>query len=114
MTGHVTDIVKFMFFNLFQRSSSTISGCCVVVCSFFCCDGIVLFDFDFSSFLKRFFALIVTQSYTANLAASLTKVSIAESFHNLEELSRQSEVRYGLTSKGATEQLFKVPKYFQL
>lgn len=55
-----------------------------------------------------FFAMIVTSSYTANMAAFLTKEHMEESFKDVEELSKESNLRYGLMKGGSTEAFFKV------
>lgn len=41
-------------------------------------------------------------------------VSFAKHFENIEQLSRQQEVRYGLVRFGATEAFFTVPNYIKL
>lgn len=57
-----------------------------------------------------FFALIVISSYTANLAAFLTKENMDETIENVEALANQNKIRYGLLSGGSTEAFFKVCK----
>lgn len=57
-----------------------------------------------------FFALIVTSSYTANLAAFLTKEQMEESIQNVEDLAKESKIKYGLLSGGSTETFFRVKK----
>lgn len=57
-----------------------------------------------------FFALIVTSSYTANLAAFLTKEQMEESIQNVEDLAKESKIKYGLMSGGSTETFFRVKK----
>lgn len=42
-----------------------------------------------------FFSLIITSSYTANLAAFLTMSKKDDSINNIEELAAQSKVKYG-------------------
>ncbi|XP_031639839.1 glutamate receptor ionotropic, kainate 2-like, partial [Contarinia nasturtii] len=54
-----------------------------------------------------FFALIVISSYTANLAAFLTKERMEESISGVEDLSVQNKIRYGLQRGGSTEAFFK-------
>lgn len=83
-----------------------------------------------------FFALIVISSYTANLAAFLTKGNFSKYFEfdnytasifilfsteqiessvkDLDELANQNEIRYGLVKGGATESLFKVPNFIEI
>lgn len=55
-----------------------------------------------------FFALIVISSYTANLAAFLTKEQMEESINNVEDLAKESKIKYGLLTGGSTETFFKV------
>lgn len=55
-----------------------------------------------------FFALIVISSYTANLAAFLTKEQQESTIKSVEELANQGEIRYGLVERGSTEAFFKV------
>lgn len=55
-----------------------------------------------------FFALIVISSYTANLAAFLTKEQMEESIGNVEDLAKESKIKYGLLTGGSTETFFKV------
>ncbi|CAH1104230.1 unnamed protein product [Psylliodes chrysocephalus] len=56
-----------------------------------------------------FFALIITNSYIANLTAFLTKANLEPPIKNVEDLSKQSKIKYGCLEKGSTEQFFKVP-----
>ena len=42
-----------------------------------------------------FFALIVISSYTANLAAFLTKIQMEESIGGVDDLASQNQIRYG-------------------
>ncbi|XP_050306965.1 glutamate receptor ionotropic, kainate 2-like [Anthonomus grandis grandis] len=53
-----------------------------------------------------FFALIIISSYTANLAAFLTYEKQDVVIDSVEELAAQSKIKYGLMSKGSTEQFF--------
>nr|WJJ63362.1 glutamate receptor ionotropic 4 [Pachyrhinus yasumatsui] len=53
-----------------------------------------------------FFSLIITSSYTANLAAFLTMDKKDITIDNVEELAAQSKVKYGLLAKGSTESFF--------
>lgn len=57
-----------------------------------------------------YFALIVISSYTANLAAFLTKIRLEESISNVEELASQNKIQYGLQKGGSTEAFFRVTK----
>jgi ionotropic glutamate receptor len=55
-----------------------------------------------------FFTLILISSYTANLAAFLTVQRLQTPIENVEDLSKQTEIKYGTVKSGATEQFFKV------
>lgn len=55
-----------------------------------------------------FFALIVISSYTANLAAFLTKERMEASIGSVDDLASQNQIRYGLQAGGSTEAFFKV------
>lgn len=59
-----------------------------------------------------FFALIVISSYTANLAAFLTKIHLEESIGGVEDLASQNKIRYGLQKGGSTEAFFRVQKSY--
>lgn len=58
--------------------------------------------------LWGFFALIVIQSYIANLTASLTNEKLGDSIHNAEDLAKQSKVKYGAVSEASTANFFRV------
>ena len=55
-----------------------------------------------------FFTLIIISSYTANLAAFLTVQRMQTPIENVEDLSRQTEIKYGSQKSGSTENFFKV------
>lgn len=55
-----------------------------------------------------FFALIMLSSYTANLAAFLTKEQMDATIENAEDLAKQSKIKYGAVLGGSTMQFFKV------
>lgn len=55
-----------------------------------------------------FFTLIMVSSYTANLAAFLTIETLVTSFKNIDELARQTEIKYGAKTDGATSNFFRV------
>lgn len=55
-----------------------------------------------------FFALIVISSYTANLAAFLTKEQMEDSIENVEDLAKESKIKYGVLAGGSTETFFRV------
>lgn len=54
-----------------------------------------------------FFALIMLSSYTANLAAFLTKEQMDATIENAEDLAKQSKIKYGAVLGGSTMQFFK-------
>lgn len=54
-----------------------------------------------------FFALIMLASYTANLAAFLTKEQMDESIESVEDLAKQSKIKYGALLGGSTLNFFK-------
>lgn len=58
-----------------------------------------------------FFALIVTTSYTANLAAFLTKEQMEASVKNADELSKQTSIQYGAVTGGSTLSFFQKSNY---
>ncbi|KAF5301498.1 hypothetical protein FQR65_LT08801 [Abscondita terminalis] len=54
-----------------------------------------------------FFSLIITASYTANMAAFLTMERMGPTIESAEDLATQSKIRYGVMEKGATQTFFK-------
>ncbi|XP_030751235.1 glutamate receptor ionotropic, kainate 2-like [Sitophilus oryzae] len=54
-----------------------------------------------------FFSLIMTSSYTANMAAFLTVQKSANTINNVEDLANQNKVKYGIMKGGSTEEFFK-------
>ncbi|XP_074036325.1 glutamate receptor ionotropic, kainate 2 [Leptinotarsa decemlineata] len=54
-----------------------------------------------------FFSLIMTSSYTANLAAFLTKANSEPPIDGAEALSKQTKIKYGLLTGGSTESFFR-------
>lgn len=55
-----------------------------------------------------FFVLIMISSYTANLAAFLTMDRMDATIGSVEDLARQTEVKYGVLKGGSTANFFKV------
>ncbi|XP_060606414.1 glutamate receptor ionotropic, kainate 2-like [Ruditapes philippinarum] len=53
------------------------------------------------------FTLILVSSYTANLAAFLTKSRMAAPITNADDLSLQTDIGYGTLSSGSTREFFK-------
>lgn len=47
-------------------------------------------------------------SYTANLAAFLTVETLVAPFKNIDDLAKQTEIKYGAKKQGATENFFRV------
>ncbi|XP_015514437.2 glutamate receptor ionotropic, kainate 2 [Neodiprion lecontei] len=54
-----------------------------------------------------FFTLIMTSSYTANLAAFLTAGKMGDSITSAEDLATQSSIKYGVVDGGSTSMFFK-------
>lgn len=54
-----------------------------------------------------FFSLIMTSSYTANLAAFLTKERMGPTIDSAEALAKQTKIKYGTVDGGATQAFFK-------
>ncbi|XP_074604741.1 glutamate receptor 1-like isoform X2 [Brevipalpus obovatus] len=54
-----------------------------------------------------FFTLIIISSYTANLAAFLTVERMVTPINSAEDLSRQTDVEYGLLRDSSTQEFFK-------
>lgn len=64
-----------------------------------------------------FFTLIMISSYTANLAAFLTVEKIVYPIESAEDLSQQTEIKYGCVASGSTRQFFedsKIPTYARM
>ena len=60
------------------------------------------------SIVWAFFTLLLISSYTANLAAFLTVQRMKSSIESVEDLSKQTDVKYGSVKSGSTENFFKV------
>uniref|UniRef100_A0A1I8G4C9 PBPe domain-containing protein n=1 Tax=Macrostomum lignano TaxID=282301 RepID=A0A1I8G4C9_9PLAT len=61
-----------------------------------------------------FFTLIMISSYTANLAAFLTVKRMKSPIENVEDLSKQNEIMYGILEGGSTFHFFQkatIPTY---
>lgn len=54
-----------------------------------------------------FFALMMLNSYTANLAAFLTNSRQASSINNAEDLAAQNKIKYGALLGGSTMGFFR-------
>ncbi|XP_047106497.1 glutamate receptor ionotropic, kainate 2-like [Schistocerca piceifrons] len=54
-----------------------------------------------------FFKLIMLASYTANLAAFLTSSRMESSINSVNDLAKQSKIKYGLYGSGSTAGFFK-------
>ncbi|KAH7950707.1 hypothetical protein HPB51_028259 [Rhipicephalus microplus] len=57
------------------------------------------------------FSFVLVSSYTANLAAFLTKERLLSPIESAEDLAKQSTVRYGCVRSGSTYALFKEWKH---
>lgn len=55
-----------------------------------------------------FFTLIMISSYTANLAAFLTIDRMEIEIENVEDLSKQTKIKYGAVADASTVAFFKV------
>lgn len=55
-----------------------------------------------------FFVLIMISSYTANLAAFLTMERMDATIESVEDLAKQSKIKYGVLNGGSTANFFKV------
>lgn len=54
-----------------------------------------------------FFSLIMTSSYTANLAAFLTRKNLETPIESVEALAKQTKIKYGVLRGGSTESFFR-------
>lgn len=54
-----------------------------------------------------FFCLIMTASYTANMAAFLTMDRLGSQIENAEDLAKQTKVKYGVLQGGSTGSFFQ-------
>lgn len=54
-----------------------------------------------------FFSLIITASYTANMAAFLTMERMGPTIENAEDLAGQTKIKYGCLEGGSTSSFFK-------
>lgn len=54
------------------------------------------------------FCLICVASYTANLAAFLTKSKMKLQINNADDLARQTAIKYGCFAGGSTRSFFQV------
>ena len=59
-----------------------------------------------------FFTLIMISSYTANLAAFLTIERMEAPINSVEDLAKQSKIKYGCLQSGSTNTFFKVRFFF--
>jgi len=55
-----------------------------------------------------FFTLIMISSYTANLAAFLTAEKMDTPIKNVEDLAKQTKIKYGSVKGGSTSTFFRV------
>ncbi|CAF3435085.1 unnamed protein product [Rotaria socialis] len=54
-----------------------------------------------------YFSMILVSSYTANLAAFLTVERMVTLIENVEDLARQTEIKYGVVRAGSTQAFFE-------
>ena len=59
-----------------------------------------------------FFTLIMISSYTANLAAFLTVERMESPIESAEDLSKQTQIKYGCLESGSTRAFFRVSMLF--
>lgn len=52
--------------------------------------------------------MIIVSSYTANLAAFLTLEKMQAPIESVEDLAKQSKIKYGIQGGGSTASFFKV------
>jgi len=57
-----------------------------------------------------FFTLIMVSSYTANLVAFLTLPAVQLPFKSVEELAKQTHIKYGCYCCGHTSTFFRVSR----
>ncbi|KAF2904858.1 hypothetical protein ILUMI_01329 [Ignelater luminosus] len=58
-----------------------------------------------------FFSLLMTSSYTANLAAYLSKERMGPQINSLDDLVSQNKIKFGTMINGSTYQFFKTSNY---
>ncbi|KAK9303590.1 hypothetical protein QLX08_004755 [Tetragonisca angustula] len=58
-----------------------------------------------------FFTLIMVSSYTANLAAFLTAEKMDNPIKNVEDLAKQTKIKYGAVDGGSTSSFFRDSNY---
>ena len=61
-----------------------------------------------------FFTLIMISSYTANLAAFLTIERMEAPINSVEDLAKQSKIKYGCLQSGSTNAFFRVSHFTSL
>lgn len=61
-----------------------------------------------------FFALMMLNSYTANLAAFLTMSRMDSSIESAEDLAAQSKIKYGAVAGASTMAFFRVCTFVKL
>ena len=77
------------------------------------------FQFSFSRAISSrtvasfwwFFTLIMISSYTANLAAFLTIERMEAPINSVEDLAKQSKIKYGCLQSGSTNAFFRVSHF---
>ena len=61
-----------------------------------------------------FFTMIIVSSYTANLAAFLTLEKMQAPIESVEDLAKQTKIKYGIQQGGSTSQFFKVWTFLKM
>ena len=56
--------------------------------------------------------MIIVSSYTANLAAFLTLEKMQAPIESVEDLAKQTKIKYGIQGGGSTASFFKVSENF--
>lgn len=54
--------------------------------------------------------MIIVSSYTANLAAFLTLEKMQTPIESVDDLAKQTKIKYGIQGGGSTAEFFKVTK----
>ncbi|KAH8020295.1 hypothetical protein HPB51_000106 [Rhipicephalus microplus] len=57
------------------------------------------------------FSFVLVSSYTANLASFLTRERLKSPIESVEDLAKQSEIRYGCVRSGSTQAFFQESKH---
>lgn len=58
-----------------------------------------------------FFTMIMISSYTANLAAFLTIERVESPISSVDDLAKQTKIKYGIVGSGSTLAFFRVSQH---